>query len=502
MGIQLVWLKRDLRLDDHPALSSALERGPVIGLFVFEDGLMAHADTDSSHVQFVIDGLEELRHEWIERGGVLLVRRGEMVEVLETLRREVGFSDLWSHQETGNLWTYDRDLAVGAWCRQHGIAWHEPWHNGVVRRLKSRDGWARHWNRRMTAPTLPIPKSIPAPDAELPELGKIPTLGELGLPPSSRAEVQDAGETAARETLASFLAGRSVNYRTDMSTPVAGWTGCSRLSPYLAWGNISIRRIYQASRNRAAELKEARARGEEVPAPWLPSLSSFGSRLRWHCHFIQKLEDQPDLEIEEMNRAYRGLRDALRDSSKLEAFAEGRTGYPMVDACMRCLRDTGWINFRMRAMLVSFGTHHLGQPWQDVAGILAPLFLDFEPGIHYAQTQMQAGVTGINTVRIYSPAKQVIDQDPDGVFLKRWLPELEGVPREYLPTPQEMPGLVQISAGCRIGRDYPPPIVDHKSAYAAARKRISDVRKTEAAKAEARRVYRKHGSRRRPTRRR
>ncbi|MEM7583160.1 MAG: FAD-binding domain-containing protein [Acidobacteriota bacterium] len=502
MDIQLVWLKRDLRLDDHPALYGALERGPVVGLFVFEDGLLGHADTDSSHVQFVAEGLLELRRAWAERGGILLVRRGEMVETLEALWRGLGFSDLWSHQETGNLWTYDRDLRVSAWCRERGIARHEPWQNGVVRRLKSRDGWAGYWNRRMTAPALPAPETIRAPDIALPEPGAIPTLAQLGLPPSARTEVQAAGELAAQETLASFLAQRSVQYRSDMSSPVTGWAGCSRLSTYLAWGNLSVRRVFQASQDRARELKEARARGEEVPASWLPSLSSFRSRLRWHCHFMQKLEDQPDLETEEMNRAYKGLRDALRDPAKLEAFAEGRTGYPMVDACMRCLHQTGWINFRMRAMLVSFGTHHLSQPWQDIGGILAPLFLDFEPGIHYSQTQMQAGVTGINTVRIYSPAKQVADQDPDGVFLKRWLPELEGVSKEYLPVPHEMPHLVQIAANCHIGRDYPPPIVEHKSAYAAARKRILEVRKTEAAKLEAKRVYRKHGSRRRPTRRR
>lgn len=498
MGIQLVWLKRDLRLRDHAALSGALEAGPVVGLYLFEDAWLGHPECDGAQVAFVRDALAELREAWRRRGGLLLVRRGEIVEVLERVREKIGFEALWSHQETGSLWSYDRDRAVRAWCERTGIAWREPWQNGVIRRLASRDGWSRRWEARMKQPLLPAPERIVSPGLPV-DPGPLPSPSALGFP-NPRSEIQRAGETEARRTLDTFLEHRGVNYRADMATPVAGWEGCSRLSPHLAWGTLSVRTAFQASVRRSAELKEVRARGEEVPGTWLPSLSSFRSRLSWHCHFLQKLEDQPDLERVPMNRAYEGFNDETASEERLRAFAEGRTGYPMVDACIRCLRTTGWINFRMRAMLTSFGVHHLQQPWREIGAILAPLFLDFEPGIHYSQIQMQAGVTGINAPRIYSPIKQAKDQDPEGVFLRRWLPELEGVPVKDLPEPHRMERTAQLAAGCRIGEDYPPPIVHHKTAYREARQRLFARRRSEEARQEARKVYEKHGSRKRPAR--
>ncbi|MEO0480819.1 MAG: deoxyribodipyrimidine photo-lyase [Planctomycetota bacterium] len=504
MGLQILWLKRDLRVDDHRALAQAIEHGPVLGLFVFEDGLIEHHDTDAAHLEWQIQSLQELREAFRSRGSEILVRRGEICEVLRDLRRELCFEAIHAHEETGNLWTFARDRRVAEFCRRENVGLHETWQFGVVRKLETRDGWSKLWDARMRSKPIPAPDRIPSPEGLAPDPGAIPSLEDLGVAPTprtpshSKADVQTPGEAAGALTLESFLSTRSVNYRADMSTPVAGWEGCSRLSPHLAWGNLSMRRIQHETRARSAELKAQRADGLDFPKTWLPSLSSFQSRLRWHCHFMQKLEDQPDLESVEMNRAYAGIRDDLRSKETLERYRSGQTGYPMVDACMRCLHETGWVNFRMRAMLVSFGTHHLGQPWQDIGRILALLFNDFEPGIHYSQTQMQAGVTGINTVRIYSPIKQVTDQDPEGVFLKRWVPELEGVGKKFLPEPHEMSEAEQSNAGCRIGTDYPEPIVDHKTAYKAARDRIWAVKKTAEAREESQRVYEKHGSRKRP----
>ena len=213
---------------------------------------------------------------------------------------------------------------------------------------------------------------------------------------------------------------------------------------------------------------------------------------------MQKLEDEPSIEYHNMNRAYDGLREDEWDEARFQAWANGRTGYPMVDACMRALIKGGWINFRMRAMLVSFACYHLWLHWRKPAQHLARLFQDFEPGIHYAQTQMQAGTTGINTVRIYSPAKQVLDQDPRGVFIRRYCPELEGIPEQFMAEPHTMPLRLQLKAGCVIGRDYPAPIVDHGKAYQSARKRMHRIRGDKRTREASRKVYQKHGSRRRP----
>jgi deoxyribodipyrimidine photo-lyase len=219
---------------------------------------------------------------------------------------------------------------------------------------------------------------------------------------------------------------------------------------------------------------------------------------------MQKLEDEPEIEFRNIHSAYNGLRDGTLSTEegqqRLAAWQAGLTGYPMVDACMRYCQATGWLNFRMRAMLASFAAYHLWLPWRQPALFLARHFLDFEPGIHFAQFQMQSGTTGINTLRIYSPAKQLADQDPHGTFVRRWVPELEGVPDGWLAEPHRMPQSIQQSAACRIGRDYPMPIVDHATAYRKARAALGAVRRTPAAAAEAKRVYARHGSRKQPVR--
>jgi deoxyribodipyrimidine photo-lyase len=167
----------------------------------------------------------------------------------------------------------------------------------------------------------------------------------------------------------------------------------------------------------------------------------------------------------------------------------------MVDACMRSLVATGWLNFRMRAMLVSFASYHLWLHWRQTGLFLARQFLDYEAGIHWSQMQMQSGTTGINTLRIYSPTKQALDQDPQGLFIRRWVPELGRVPLPYLAEPWKMDLSVQRLAGCVIGVDYPCPIVDDKAATQAAKDRMYGLRKTEQAREEADQVQARHGSR-------
>ena len=326
----------------------------------------------------------------------------------------------------------------------------------------------------------------------------------LGLPATTMNRHDRGGESIAQAMLESFLQKRGVNYRADMSSPVEGWEGCSRLSAYLAFGNLSIRQAYHATRDRVAELKEKQKSGERFDRRWLGSLKSYEARLRWHCHFMQKFESEPDIEFRNMNRAYDGLRGDSEanplgevDPAKLDVWKHGQTGYPMVDACMRCLAETGWINFRMRAMLASFTSYHLWMHWKAPADFLATRFIDYEPGIHFSQYQMQAGVTGINTVRIYSPIKQAKDQDPVGVFIRRWLPELAGVPDKHLAEPHKLPPMAQRSAGCVIGKDYPPPIVDHATAYREAKEKTYRRKGQKATREASRLVYAKHGSRKR-----
>lgn len=489
--IQLVWLKRDLRLNDHRPIWEAAQLGPTVVLYAFEPGLWAMPELDRSHFDFIRQSLQDLSTRLSEIGGRLAIRVGEMPDVFVQIARDFKVERLYSHEETGNGFTYDRDRRVARWARQSGIEWKQYPQNGVVRALKSRNGWAELWQQRMNAPMPPTPTRLDIPERFV--WGEIPHAEKLGLALATKKNTQVGGEIKANETLDSFLKVRGCNYRKGMSSPDTSRENCSRLSPYLAWGCISVKAVVQRLAVRQQELRAAEPKS--IDSRWFGSLSSFSSRLAWHCHFIQKLEDEPELEFQNVNRAYDGLRENDFNQERFEAWKEGRTGYPMVDACMRALLECSWINFRMRAMLMSFASNHLWLHWRPTALHLAKHFLDFEPGIHFSQCQMQSGTTGINTIRIYSPAKQLIDHDPTGAFIRQFVPELATVPNAYLPEPHLMPLDIQSKVGCIVGRDYPRPIVEHRAAYRLAKEKIFSIRQSDAAIDESKRVFEKHGSR-------
>lgn len=479
----LVWFKRDLRIHDHAALVAAQSHPDALALFVIEPEWLHSPECDASHVDFALRCLAELRVALHALGLPLLVRVGSAVAVLAQLHQEVGYSHLLSHEETGPGWSYTRDQQVAAWCQSAAVTWQEFTQTGVVRRLRSRAGWAARWQARMDAPlhllqgqfTAALPLDLPA----------LPTLASLGLAPHGKT-LQAAGEKAARRTLQSFLQVRGCDYRTALSSPLSAEEGCSRLSPHLAFGTLSMRTVHQATEVAIASTPE-RALAH--------ALRGFSGRLRWHCHFMQKLEDEPAIEFHNFARVFDGLREDDFNQAHFDAWCEGRTGYPMVDACMRSLIHTGWLNFRMRAMLVSFASYHLWLHWRPTGLFLARQFLDYEPGIHWSQMQMQSGTTGINTLRMYSPTKQAKDQDPQGLFIRRWVPELARVPLPYLAEPWTMAASVQHMAGCRIGVDYPAPIVDDKTVIKHAKDRMYGLRQSPAAREAAGDVQARHGSR-------
>ncbi|MFZ4807966.1 MAG: FAD-binding domain-containing protein [Hyphomicrobiaceae bacterium] len=486
----IVWFKRDLRTVDHRPLAEASARGPVIPLLVVEPELWMQPDASHRQYAFMRECAAELDEALGLLGTPLVVRSGRVVDVLADLRRHVGFTDLWSHEETGNAWTYRRDLDVAAWCRDNGITWHELPQNGVVRRLKSRNGWAKRWDRHMAQPITAEPKSLDGMSGI--ELQPIPTPEILGLAFDGCTEPQRGGRRAAISHLTSFLDVRGQTYRRAMSSPLTGADGCSRLSPYLAWGAISMREVAQANWARQRSLQDDTGEGAKA---WRGSLVSFSGRLHWHCHFMQKLESEPSIETTELHPVTRGLRPRPGDAALLDAWTHGRTGFPFVDACMRSLRTTGWINFRMRAMLVSFASYNLWLPWQETGLVLARLFTDYEPGIHWPQMQMQSGTTGINTIRLYNPVKQGHDQDPDGVFVRRWVQELAAVPDSHRQEPSTWSGAADV-----IGKGYPPRIVDLAATTAAAKDRIYGSRRAAGFRDAADAIQARHGSRKSGTR--
>jgi deoxyribodipyrimidine photo-lyase len=478
--IAVVWFKRDLRFTDHAPLYYAQQQSlPVLLIYCFEPSIMSAHDSDIRHWRFVYQSLKEMQAKLAELKTEIYIFHNEANDVFKKLADNYTIKRIFSHQEIGNRLTYDRDVEISKFCNLNGIVWQEYQHNGVIRKLKSRKEWEKRWKLTMEE----TPKIIDETKWNFLELNRSLYNDLKGEELNSEIRSHDksfqsGGESYAWRYLDSFLKERYVNYSKFISKPAASRKGCSRISPYLSYGNISMRMVYQYTMQHYTKSLNKRP------------LSNFISRLHWHCHFMQKFEDECRMEFENVNRAY-DMMPKERNEEFISAWKLGQTGIPIVDACMRCLVATGYINFRMRAMIVSFFVYNLWQDWRELH-ILARLFLDYEPGIHYPQLQMQAGVTGINTIRIYNPIKNSYEHDAEGIFIKTWLPELKNIPVSFIHEPWTMSALEQEIYQVRLGQDYPMPIIDIEETNKTARDIMWSFRKTESVKLEGKKVLEKH----------
>lgn len=490
--ISIVWFKRDLRVADHAPLHAAVASGyPVLPLYIIEPEYWAQDTSSTRHWQFIRDCLLELNLSLLELGQPLIIRTGEAVDIFHSLFQNYQIMGIYAHQETGTGWTYSRDKAVLQACKIANIPLHEFPNNGVVRALHDRDKWGAIRGQRLGQPLIAPPLSLR------------PVQGVISLPlPETddpifhhkiEGKTQKGGRASALRLLSCFLSDKSSGYLRHISNPAQAGAFSSRLSAHLAFGTLSEREVFHAVTS------YMRAGKQTLPAAALKGGRSVLTRLSWRSHFIQKLEDQPDIETHNMHPAFDGMRPQLVDTHRLTAWRDGQTGYPLIDGCMRCLIKTGWLPFRMRAMLVSFASYHLWLDWRHTAPILARYFTDFEPGIHYSQFQMQSGVTGINTIRIYNPVKQSYDHDKTGDFIRKYVPELAPLPDQWLHEPYRMPSELGQRYGVVIGRDYPYPIVDNKQSIRMAKTKMAEHKRHPDFSAISAEIYQKLGSRSRPS---
>ncbi|WP_299523934.1 cryptochrome/deoxyribodipyrimidine photo-lyase family protein [Winogradskyella sp.] len=457
--INVVWLKRDLRLQDNEAISNALKSGKrTLLVYVFEFILLNDSHYDERHFNFIKESLLDINAQLEASNTKVLSVTSDIQTAFNLIQEFYRVDTIFSHVETGLLVTYNRDKEFARYCRNNIINWVESKNNGVERGLVNRDNWFENWEAYMYK-NLEIfqPKNHQLVNTEeIQTLEKVFTVADLQTP--SNTKFQTGGSTTGWKYADSFFESRHEDYMFNISKPEASRTSCSRISPYIAWGNLSIRQVFQKAQEVKVNTKDKR------------HIGAFISRLRWQAHFIQKFEMEHTMENASVNKGYHKLKKSISKGYQ-KAWRKGQTGFPLVDASMRCLIETGYVNFRMRAMLASFFTHILWQPWQAATTHLSQQFLDFEPGIHFPQLQMQAGETGINNLRIYNPTVNSLKHDSEAIFIKKWVPELAHLDTPFVHEPYLMTEMEQAFYNFKLGIDYPKPIVDIKE----NRKRASDI---------------------------
>jgi deoxyribodipyrimidine photo-lyase len=463
----IVWLRRDLRLHDHPALRAALDAGgSVTPVFCFDDALLNGRHASGSRTQFMLECLADLDRSMRERGSRLLVRHGLPQRELPALARELGATEVHFSADAGPF-ARMREAQVTSALDEVRLTAHA--HPGlfVVDELESiRTGagkpytvftpFERNWLRQPRRRVLGAPRALRAASGT-PAPMKLPRLSELGLE-AECSEPMLGGERAGRAALRRFIAGPLDGYARDRDQ-LSG--GVSRLSPYLHFGCVSPREMEQ----------RLSGRGEGAIA--------LTRQLCWRDFYAHVLGHFPADARHEHQPRYRGTIRWSHAEKRFRAWCDGLTGYPVVDAGMRQLRREGWMHNRARLIVGSFLTKDLGIDWRWGERWFMRQLLDGDEASNNGNWQWIASV-GVDpqpaSRRILSPIRQQQRFDPEGTYVRRYVHELARVPEEYLAQPWTMSRDEQLEAGCVIGRDYPAPIVDHAKARSEALMRYRSAR--------------------------
>ena len=472
--LNIIWLKRDLRTQDHKSFEFCEKQNTnYIIIYIFEPSILNYGDISTRHLQFVYHSILHMNSILKVYNKEVLIFHEEAINVFNFLSNKFPIKNVLSYQETGIKISWERDLKIKNFLKYKNINWNQFPRDGIMRGISNRNNWDYNFykfvNSDLTVNSFRERKKISFDNPFKIKKKLYEILKQYPL------QYQKPGELYGWKYLVSFCEERFETYNINISKPKKSRLSCSRLSPFISWGNLSIKQIFHYIKSHKNFNIYKR------------NFNSVLSRLKWNCHFIQKFESECDYELKCVNRGYESLVYS-NNYELLNKWKTGFTGFPLVDASMRCLIHTGWINFRMRAMLVSVLCHHFDCNWKLGVYHLSKLFLDYEPGIHYTQFQMQAGTTGINTIRMYNPVKQSKDHDNDGSFIKDWVSELSEIPDKFIHEPWKLTPI-----DYDIDKlTYPKPCIDIKKSANIARKKIWSHRKNNLVKLENKRIINLH----------